>query len=71
MRPQPPWSGASSAAQERSTEVIDALVRALLDQRTEARARKDYGAADAIRDGLDRIGIKVEDTAHGVRWSLD
>ena len=31
----------------------------------------DYAAADAIRDGLDRIGIKVEDTAHGVRWSLD
>lgn len=68
---QPPWSGASGAAQERSTEVIDALVRALLDQRAEARARKDYAAADAIRDGLDRIGIKVEDTATGVRWSLD
>ena len=68
---QPPWSGATGAAQERSTEVIDALVRALLDQRAEARARKDYAAADAIRDGLDTIGIKVEDTAHGVRWSLD
>ena len=36
--------------------------RALLDQRAEARARKDFAAADAIRDGLDAMGIKVEDT---------
>jgi cysteinyl-tRNA synthetase len=68
---QPPWSGASGAAQERSTEVIDALVQVVLAQRQEARARKDFAAADAIRDGLDRIGIKVEDTASGVRWSLE
>ena len=32
---------------------------------------RTIAAADAIRDGLDRIGIQVEDTAHGVRWSLD
>jgi cysteinyl-tRNA synthetase len=69
-----PWSepwASSSAGGDRHTEVIDALVQVVLDQRQEARARKDYAAADAIRDGLDRIGIRVEDTAHGVRWSLD
>ena len=68
---QPPWSGANGADQARSTEVIDALVQVVLGQRQEARARKDFAAADAIRDGLDRIGIKVEDTASGVRWSLE
>ena len=68
---QPPWSGATGADQARSTEVIDALVKVVLAQRQEARARKDFAAADAIRDGLDRIGIKVEDTASGVRWSLE
>jgi cysteinyl-tRNA synthetase len=65
-----PWTDSGSAGGERQTEVIDALVQVVLAQRAEARARKDYAAADAIRDGLDRIGIQVEDTAHGVRWSL-
>jgi cysteinyl-tRNA synthetase len=51
-------------------DVIDALVRVVLDQRQAARARKDYAAADAIRDGLGGAGITVEDTADGPRWSL-
>jgi cysteinyl-tRNA synthetase len=66
-----PWVEASGGGADRQTEVIDALVKVVLAQRQEARARKDFAAADAIRDGLDSIGIKVEDTAHGVRWSLD
>ena len=51
--------------------VVDALVRVVLDQRQQARARKDYAAADAIRDGLDAIGVRVEDTPTGARWSID
>jgi cysteinyl-tRNA synthetase len=66
-----PWSDAGAAGAGRETEVIDALVKVVLAQRQDARARKDYAAADAIRDGLDEIGIRVEDTATGVRWSLD
>ncbi len=66
-----PWSGATGGDAARHTEVIDALVQVVLAQRQEARARKDFAAADAIRDGLDSIGIRVEDTANGVRWSLD
>ena len=65
-----PWVDSGSTGGQRQTEVIDALVQVVLAQRAEARARKDFAAADAIRDGLDRIGIQVEDTAHGVRWSL-
>ncbi len=52
------------------TDVIDALVRLALEARQAARARKDYAAADAIRDQLTGAGIVVEDTAHGPRWSL-
>ena len=66
-----PWAGTAGAAAPRQTDVIDALVQVVLAQRQDARARKDFAAADAIRDGLDSIGIRVEDTAHGVRWSLD
>jgi cysteinyl-tRNA synthetase len=52
------------------TSVVDSLVRVALDQRAAARARKDYAAADSIRDELTRAGIVVEDTADGPRWTL-
>ena len=50
--------------------IIDALVRVALDQRTAARARKDYAASDTIRDELAAAGVAVEDTADGPRWTL-
>lgn len=50
--------------------VVDALVAVALEQRQAARARKDYAAADAIRDGLSDAGILVEDTPQGPRWEL-
>jgi cysteinyl-tRNA synthetase len=49
---------------------VDALVAVALDQRDAARARKDYQAADAIRDRLATAGIVVEDTSAGARWQL-
>ena len=64
-----PWASQGGAGRE--TEVIDSLVRVLLEQRAEARGRKDFATADAIRDGLDAIGIKVEDTHSGARWTLE
>ncbi|MEO3799314.1 cysteine--tRNA ligase [Nonomuraea sp. B1E8] len=50
--------------------VVDALVAVALEQRRAARERKDYAAADAIRDQLSAAGITVEDTPHGPRWEL-
>jgi cysteinyl-tRNA synthetase len=52
------------------TPVVDALVRVALEQRAAARARKDYAAADAIRDQLTEAGVAVEDTPSGPRWTL-
>ena len=67
----PHWSaGASSAAEEKLTAAVDALVAALLEQRTAARADKDFAAADAIRDQLKAAGIELTDTPQGARWSL-
>ncbi|MFW6638711.1 cysteine--tRNA ligase [Nocardiopsis algeriensis] len=51
-------------------EVVDALVAVALEQRQAARGRKDYAAADAIRDQLTEAGIVVEDTPEGPRWDL-
>jgi cysteinyl-tRNA synthetase len=50
--------------------VVDALVQVALEQRAAARARKDYAAADAIRDGLRAAGVVVEDTPAGARWEI-
>ena len=41
-----------------------------LEQRQAARQRKDYAAADAIRDQLQEAGVIVEDTPRGPRWEL-
>ncbi|MBA3798857.1 MAG: cysteine--tRNA ligase [Geodermatophilaceae bacterium] len=63
-----PW--ADRGADAASSEVVDALVGALLEQRAAARTRKDFAASDAIRDQLSDAGIAVEDTAAGSRWVL-
>ncbi|GAA0394497.1 cysteine--tRNA ligase [Acrocarpospora corrugata] len=51
-------------------EVVDALIAVALEQRQAARARKDYAAADAIREQLAAAGVVVEDTPQGPRWEL-
>ncbi len=50
--------------------VVDALVGVALVQRQAARDRKDYAAADAIRDSLRDAGVLIEDTPQGPRWEL-
>ena len=39
----------------------------LLAARAEARAAKNWGVADAIRNGITALGLVVEDTASGAR----
>jgi cysteinyl-tRNA synthetase len=46
------------------------LVGLMLEQRAEARAERDFAAADAIRDRLTGAGIVVEDRPEGPRWYL-
>ena len=49
---------------------VDSLVHVALAQREDARRRKDFAAADAIRDQLASVGVIVEDTPSGPRWTL-
>lgn len=46
----------------------DPEVEALVATRQEARAAKDFAAADAARDQLRAMGIEIEDTASGPVW---
>jgi len=67
----PEWAGqAGVASGARAEEALDGLVRFVLDERTQARANKDWAAADAIRDRLTQLGVVVEDSPTGARWSL-
>jgi cysteinyl-tRNA synthetase len=50
---------------------VDGLIALLLEQREAARVRKDFSAADAIRDRIVAMGISIEDTPNGPRWSVN
>ena len=52
------------------TAVVDALVQLAVEARAQARDRKDWAQADALRDRLACSGVVLEDTADGVRWRL-
>jgi cysteinyl-tRNA synthetase len=62
-------SAYSSGAADLST-AVDGLIALLLEQREAARARKDFAAADSIRDRITAMGISIEDTPQGPRWSI-
>jgi cysteinyl-tRNA synthetase len=49
-------------------EMLDAEIQRLIDERQEARRRRDFARADEIRDALAGHGIMLEDTKDGVRW---
>jgi cysteinyl-tRNA synthetase len=48
--------------------MLDAEISAMIKQRDEARAAKNWAEADRIRDELTARGITLEDTPHGTRW---
>ena len=52
-------------------EVLDGEIEALIAERQEARANRDFATADRIRDELAAQGIKLLDTKDGVRWTRD
>jgi len=52
------------------TDALDGVIQLALAQRSAARDRKDFAASDQIRDGLAALGIIIEDTAQGPRWSI-
>jgi len=56
----------SGAQADNDDEVAE--IEALIKQRNDARASKDWGMADKARDRLNEMGIVLEDGANGTTW---
>lgn len=51
-------------------EIRDALIKSMIQWRTEARAAKDFKLSDAIRDYVAKAGVILEDGKDGTSWSV-
>jgi cysteinyl-tRNA synthetase len=65
-----PFDPIFATSQSEKKELLDGLVSLALEQRTAARDRKDFAASDLIRDSLTKLGITIEDTSNGTRWTV-
>ncbi len=60
-----PYTDNSSTDSRKEPEIIEAII----EIREEARNKKLYDFADKIREKLKEVGVDLEDTEKGVRWS--
>jgi cysteinyl-tRNA synthetase len=52
-------------------KALDTVMQIVLEQRTEAKKRKDFATSDQIRDLLLAGGIAIKDTKDGTVWQVD
>ena len=62
-------TGVLGLVYNRKTDDLGSEIEALIEQRTAARKAKDFKTADEIRDKLKEMGIVLEDTPQGVKWT--
>jgi cysteinyl-tRNA synthetase len=67
---QPPRAAAGGAGPELK-QTLEGVMQLLIRLRGEVRQRKDYATADAIRHGLQELGITLQDGPAGTDWRLE
>ena len=55
---------------KRGEDLDHSEINALVAERDNARASKNFARADEIRDLLDLRGVELEDTREGTRWKV-
>jgi cysteinyl-tRNA synthetase len=71
LDPADPAWGPAPADDAALTHAVDVLVAGLLEQRSAARAARDFATADALRDRITAAGLVVTDTPSGPTWSVE
>ena len=61
--------GMKDEASSDNTALIDGLMGIILDIRATAKANKDWGTSDKIRDTLNALGVTVKDGKDGATYS--
>lgn len=61
----------SSKSNDAQSKALTALVEHLINERATARAERDWGKADQLRDVFKQAGIILEDTPEASNWSID
>ena len=59
----------NEVAETEGDDDLAATVEARIADRAEAKARKDWASADAIRDELVALGVSIKDGPDGTTWS--
>ena len=62
--------GMKDEAASDNTALIDSLMHIILDIRATAKANKDWGTSDRIRDALNAAGVTVKDGKDGATYSF-
>ncbi len=60
----------SASASSQGNDAFSGAVELLLEMRQQAKAKKDWAAADMIRERLTALGFTIKDTKDGVEWKL-
>jgi cysteinyl-tRNA synthetase len=60
------WKGRKQHASGVNASLVDSLIAA----RAAARARKDFGESDRIRDELAAMGVVIKDSKDGTTWEI-
>lgn len=60
----------TSGASSDNSNIVDHLMRLIIDMRQDARARKDWGTSDKIRDSLQEVNIQLKDSKEGTDWTM-
>lgn len=52
------------------SDILDSVIKSMLELRQEAKKNKDFASADTIRDKLNALGIEIKDTKEGTTWTI-
>jgi cysteinyl-tRNA synthetase len=60
-----------STADSVGNDQTNNLMQVIINVRAKARSEKNFAMSDLIRDELDKLKIKLKDTASGTEWVVE